>query len=178
MTPALEVEAAAAEAALTEAFLLLGLPFAPIRHPPVHTVDEARQVRANTPLADAVHTKNLFLPDKKERMWLLTLREDQEVNLRALGARLGSSGNPSFGSADRLRAWLGVTPGSVTPLAVINDVRGGVKLLLDRSLVGARLAVHPNHNAATVIVSYDGLVRLVAGWGHPPELIALEGSAP
>jgi 8-oxo-dGTP diphosphatase len=83
-------------------------------HAPVFTVEEAKRHR---PPGEGLHTKNLFVRDKKERMWLVTLEEDRPVDLRALARELGTS-NLSFASPARLRRHLGVEPGSVTPLAL------------------------------------------------------------
>jgi Ala-tRNA(Pro) deacylase len=144
----------------------LGIAYTLHRHPPVHTVDEAKALRGDI---GAAHVKNLFLRDKKARMWLLTVLEDRPLDLRALRDVLGARGSPSFGSPERLATYLGVEPGSVTPLAAINDTGGHVQVLLDAALRGrALLGVHPNHNAATVTLSAPDLVRYLESTGHPP----------
>lgn len=159
------------ERVLIERFERLGVPWRIHRHPPVFTVEEARRLRGDVPGA---HVKNLFLRDKKEQMWLVTAREDRAIDLRALRALLGSSGNPSFGSPDRLRRVLGVEPGSVTPLAVVNDVAGAVRVVIDASLRDADLlSVHPNHNAASVVLAPSDLVRVLEDAAHAPRWIAL-----
>ncbi len=117
----------------------------------------------------AVHVKNLFLRDKREEMWLVTVAEDRALDLRALRAVLDTRGNPSFGSAERLRTYLGVEPGSVTPLAVVNDPDLRVRMWLgeelrDQPAIGA----HPNHNAATVVLSADSLEVYLRATGHAP----------
>ena len=66
------------------------------------------------------HIKNLFLRNKKEAMWLVVALEDRAIDLKQLGEALGA-GRLSFGSPERLRTYLGVEPGSVTPFSVIND---------------------------------------------------------
>src|ERR1044072_5329282 len=91
----------------------LGIAHRTVEHPPVYTVEEAKALRGDLP---GPHIKNLFLPNKKEVVAL----EDRAIDLKRLGERLGA-GKFSFGSPDRLRRHLGVEPGSVTPLAVVND---------------------------------------------------------
>src|SRR5437588_863655 len=86
-------------------------------HPPLMTVEDSKRLRGDLP---GGHCKNLFLKDKKGRMWLVVTLEDRRVDIKALEARLGAA-RLSFGSPDRLLANLGVTPGAVTPFALIND---------------------------------------------------------
>lgn len=148
-----------------------GVPYTVFRHPPVHTVEESVKLRGDIA---CVHLKNLFLRDKRERMWLLTVREDTAVDLRAIRHLLGTSGNPSFGSADRLRRTLGVEPGSVTPLAVVHDPTASVAVVLDASVRGdVAVGVHPGHNAATVVLSANDLERFLLAQAHPPTWLEL-----
>lgn len=147
----------------------LGIAHATAAHPPVFTVPEAKLHRAafEAP-GDSVHTKNLFVRNKKGRMWLVTLEEDRPVDLKALGERLGA-GNLSFASPERLRTHLGVEPGSVTPLAVMNDTNGDVTLVLDQALADATaVACHPLTNDRTTRLAGVDLVRFVTATGHAP----------
>ena len=100
----------------------LGLTTRTVTHPPVFTVEEAKALRGELPGA---HIKNLFLRDKKGKMWLVVAEEDRPIDLKALGELLG--GRLSFGSADRLMTYLGVIPGAVTPFGVINDAGNQVQ---------------------------------------------------
>ncbi len=137
------------------------------RHTPVFTVEAAKSVRRSGP---EHHTKNLFLRNKKGRMWLVTLPEDRAVDIAALAREL-DAGHLSFASPERLRRHLGVEPGSVTPLAVMNDVDQAVTLVLDRSLVEGSVAVHPLTNDRTTVLTGSGLVEFVTATGHPPRLL-------
>src|SRR5262250_2905303 len=92
----------------------LGIAHRTVSHPPLFTVEESRALRGQIP---GGHTKNLFLKDKKGALYLVTAPEDAAIDLKSLHRRLGASGRFSFGSADQLRAVLGVDPGAVTPLA-------------------------------------------------------------
>ena len=142
------------------------------RHPPLHTVDESRELRGTLP---GGHIKNLFLRDKKRNQWLVTVLEDATVDLKALRHTLGASGTLSFGSAERLLASLGVAPGSVTPFAVMNDTDGVVTMVLDRGILDHDpVNAHPLHNAATAAIGRDDLLRFLGECGHRPELIDLD----
>jgi Ala-tRNA(Pro) deacylase len=145
----------------------LGIAYRTHRHPPLHTVEDSKALRGDIPGA---HCKNLFLRDRKEVMWLVTLPEDRAVDLKALGDRLG--GRLSFGSADRLMRHLGVRPGAVTPFAAVNDAQGAVTVVVDRALLAADLLnFHPLTNEMTIGVSPDDLVRFLRHCGHPPSIL-------
>lgn len=141
------------------------------RHPPLHTVAESQAQRGQMP---GGHIKNLFVRDKKRRYWLVTVPEDAEIDLKALRHILGATGNLSFGAADALIEKLGVRPGAVTPFAVMNDNDGDVAFALERSLLEtAPLNAHPLHNAATIAVAPNDLLRFVADCKHTPLLFGL-----
>jgi len=143
----------------------LGIAHRTVEHPPVFTVEEAKALRGNLP---GHHIKNLFLRNKKEEMWLVVALEDRAVDLKRLGEVLGA-GRLSFGSPDRLRRQLGVEPGSVTPLALINDGSRLVRLALDRGLVdGGPVNAHPLVNTMTTAIATEDLQRFFAATGHVP----------
>src|SRR5947207_10517798 len=118
----------------------LGIAQRTVEHPAVFTVEQAKALRGDLP---GHHVKNLFLRNKKEQMWLVVALEDRAIDLKRLGEALGA-GRLSFGSPERLKRHLGVEPGSVTPLALINDEAQAVQLVLDRGLAdGTAINVHP-----------------------------------
>src|ERR1700749_1168120 len=118
----------------------LGLSHDTVEHAPVFTVEEAKAHRGVLP---GHHIKNLFLRNKKEEMWLVVALEDRAIDLKRLGEGVGA-GRVSVGSADRLNRHPAVEPGSVPPLALVNDSRRGVRLALDRALGdGSPVNVHP-----------------------------------
>ncbi|MGD9883188.1 MAG: prolyl-tRNA synthetase associated domain-containing protein [Reyranella sp.] len=144
----------------------LGLAQRSVEHLPVFTVEEAKALRGNLP---GHHVKNLFLRNRKEEMWLVVALEDRAIDLKRLGEVLGA-GRLSFGSADRLRRILGVEPGSVTPLALINDGEHQVRLALDRGLMeGGPVNVHPLVNTMTTAMAPADLLRFFAATGHAPQ---------
>jgi len=142
-----------------------GIAHRTVEHPPVFTVEEAKALRGTLPGA---HIKNLFLRNKKEEMWLVVALEDRAIDLKGLGERLGA-GRLSFGSPDRLARYLGVTPGSVTPLALLNDAAGAVRLAMDRGLADADpVNAHPLINSMTTALAMRDLLRLLEDTGHRP----------
>ena len=147
----------------------LGLGVHTIEHPPVVTVDQAKQLRGHL---EGGHTKNLFLRDKRGRMWLVVCLEDTAVDLKTLQQRL-ESGRLSFGSADRLSRYLGVVPGAVTPFAAMNDTTGAVRVVLDRRMMDthAALCFHPLTNAMTTTIGAADLVTFLEAVDHPPATI-------
>jgi Ala-tRNA(Pro) deacylase len=111
---------------------------------------QAKQHRGELP---GHHIKNLFLRNKKEEMWLVVALEDRAIDLKRLGEVLGA-GRLSFGSADRLKRYLGVEPGSVTPLSLVNDEAHAVRLVLDRGVAdGGPVNAHPLVNTMTTALT-------------------------
>lgn len=151
----------------------LGIPHATMTHPPVYTVEEAREKRGVIPGA---HSKNLFLRDKKGTMWIVSCLESRDVDLKALAPRIGARQRLSFGSERRLMEYLGIVPGAVSPLAVINDVTGAVKVVLDRGLLeDPPVNFHPLDNGMTTSLAPEDLIRFLEAEGHPPAMVDFEG---
>jgi Ala-tRNA(Pro) deacylase len=148
----------------------LGIVHRTVRHPPVFTVEQARQHRLDM---TGGFSKNLFVRNKKGRMWLLVLEEGLEVDLKALAKRVGA-GRFSFASHERLRRHLGLEPGSVTPFGVVNDVGRAVRVVVDRGLLEmAPLHFHPLVNTMTTAIAPADLLRFLEASGHPPALVDL-----
>src|SRR5437773_1863780 len=101
----------------------LGIAHPTVTHPPLFTVEQSQALRGTIP---GGHTKNLFLKDKKGALFLVTAPEDAAIELKSLHRLLGASGRFSFGSADLMRATLGIEPGAVTPFAATNGPEGHV----------------------------------------------------
>jgi Ala-tRNA(Pro) deacylase len=148
----------------------LGIQVTTQRHDPVFTVEEAKALRGALP---GGHSKNLFVRNKKGRMWLVVAEEDREIDLKTLGEKIGA-GRLSFGSADRLMSHLGVVPGAVTPFALINDREGQVQPVLDAEMMRHEvLNFHPLDNAMTTAIARQDLVRFIEACGHSPEIVDL-----
>ncbi len=136
-----------------------------LEHPPVHRVEEGPQIKAALP---GGHTKNLFLKDAKGRLWLVSALQDTAVDLKRLPAAIGSA-RLSFGSAERLEAALGVRPGSVTALALINDPGRAVTFVADARLLAADpVNFHPLSNDATTALSQAGFRSFLGALGREP----------
>jgi Ala-tRNA(Pro) deacylase len=151
----------------------LGVATKTVNHPPLFTVEQSRALRGS--IAGA-HTKNLFLVDRKDRLFLVVADEDAAIDLKSLHRRIGASGRLSFGKPETLRAALGVEPGSVTPFAAINDRDRRVTVVLDRALMEhATLNFHPLANTATTSLAAPDLLRFLAATGHDPQVVDLSG---
>ena len=154
-----------AEAQLYNDLAALGVAYKVHEHPAVFTVAESSAHNDSIPGA---HTKNLFLKDKAGDYYLVTVPAEARVDLKALPAAVGC-GRVSFGKAQDMERLLGITPGSVTALAAINDAAGEVRFVLDASLMAAGLInCHPLRNSATLGLAPDDLVRALTFWHHPP----------
>ncbi len=141
-----------------------------VEHAPVFTVDESRELRGKIP---GGHTKNLFLKDKKGRVFLLVAEEDTVINMKTLH-KLLHCGRLSFAKADLLAALLGVRPGSVTAFGVINDVEGQVSVIVDERLMRHHIInCHPLTNDATTSIQRDDLLRFFRLTGHEPTIVLL-----
>ena len=139
-------------------------------HKAVFNMAELAEVEIPYPEGDA---KNLFLRDDKKRgYYLLTVRGDKRVDLKEFRKQHGLR-NLTFASAEDLLAYMGLTPGSVTPLGLLNDPEHRVRFYLDRAFAGNRIGVHPNDNTATVWMQADDLVRLVRENGNEMEFVEL-----
>jgi Ala-tRNA(Pro) deacylase len=143
----------------------LGIAHATTQHPAVFTVDESAEIKTQMP---GGHTKNLFLKDKKGALFLLCALAESKIDLNAVSKLIGSR-RFSFGSAELLRETLGVTPGSVTIFALINDPDQRVRLLLDDSLLDHDpVNFHPLTNTATTAVSPRDLMGFLTALGRTP----------
>lgn len=146
----------------------LGIAHKTVRHEPVFTVEEAKAHRG---LIEGGHTKNLFLKDKQDRLFLGVTLEDLAVDLKALNLAVGA-GRFSFASAELLRECLGVEPGSVTPFSLINDRANRVTPILDQAMLDITpLNFHPLVNTATTTIASADLLRFVAACGHTPLIL-------
>jgi Ala-tRNA(Pro) deacylase len=153
----------------------LGIAHKTVTHPPVFTVEEARDLRGTVAGA---HTKNLFLRDKKGTVFLVVAMENAVIELKSLHRVLGATGRFSFGSADLMRELIGVEPGSVTPFSVINDKTHRVTVVLDVTMMEHEvLNYHPLVNTGTTTISRDGLLKFLVSTGHPPRIEAVSGIA-
>ncbi len=149
----------------------LGIAYTRYDHVPLRTVADSKLVQGE--MEAGVHVKNLYLRDRKKRNLLVTLEQDREVDLKSLGERLGAAGL-SFGSEERLMENLGIRPGAVSPLAMVNGVKQNVRLVIDAAVKRASLVhVHPLVNDRTLAMTPADLIRWFDAIGCAPEWIEL-----
>ena len=160
----------AREAALYANFNALGISWHTHTHAPVYTVEEARALRGHLP---GLHSKNLFLEDRRGGLWLVVAREDLKIDLNALSKALDVP-RFSFGKAELMIEVLGIAPGAVTPFALMNDHMGRVAAVLDQGLLGSEpLHFHPLRNDKTTSIKAPDLLRFLRSSGHDPRICAL-----
>lgn len=140
-------------------------------HPPIPTIEMALEYWGDM---DATHCKNLFFRNHKGNKHYLVIFEcHKQLAIHDLEHKL-KQGKLSFASEQRMEKWLGVSPGSVSLFGLINDTEKHVKLFLDQDLVEAsKLSFHPNENSASVVISKDDAMKIIAQWGGEYELLNL-----
>lgn len=137
-------------------------------HPAVFRVEEGLELKAAMPGA---HTKNLFLKDKKGRLWLISARQDTVVDLKRAPKTIGSD-KLSFGNEALLYETLGVRGGSVTALGLINDAERRVTFVLDKALWDADIVnFHPLTNMATTALGQADFRRFLSLIGREPMVV-------
>ena len=148
----------------------LGIETETVEHPAVFTVAESSELERRLP---GGHTKNLFLKDKKDRLFLVVALGHARIDLKTLHRKLGCE-RLSFGRPELLMEVLGVPPGSVTPFALVNDVAHRVTVILDADMMRyERLNYHPLANTATTNIARDDLLRFIRSCGHEPRIVAV-----
>jgi Ala-tRNA(Pro) deacylase len=163
------------EAQLLAALDALGIAWSCEEHEAVFTVEASTQLHAAIP---GLHTKNLFLKDSGGQFWVVSAPHDAAIDLKALPAAIGSK-KVSFGKAEDMERLIGVSPGSVTPLAAISDTACAVRFVIDQRLADAeRVNVHPLRNTATLGLSGPALVQFLASTWHDPVVTLLPDRPP
>jgi Ala-tRNA(Pro) deacylase len=149
----------------------LGIETKTVEHSPAFTVAESSSI--DIPLPGA-HTKNLFLD--KGMLFLVIAKGATRVDLKPISKRLGA-GRFSFGKPELLLEALGVTPGSVTAFATINDTARRVEIVFDQALMAEEsINCHPLENTATTNIAREDLLRFIRATGHEPRVMVLTAS--
>ncbi|MDR3472580.1 MAG: prolyl-tRNA synthetase associated domain-containing protein [Devosia sp.] len=152
-----------------------GIAHSTLEHPPVFRVEEGREIKAALP---GGHTKNLFLKDAKDRLWLISALGETVIDLKSLHRVIGSA-RLSFGSPALMQETLGVTPGSVTAFGLVNDVDRRITFVLDAALLASDpVNFHPLTNAATTAVSRDGFLAFLKAIGVEPMIVDFAADPP
>ena len=148
----------------------LGIDYEVTEHPAVYNMEELEAITLPHPEAEA---KNLFLRDgKKRNYYMVTVPGDKRVDLKQFGAEQGL-GKLSFGSAEDLDRLLGLFPGAVSPLGLLNDGEHRVALYLDRDFVNRLIAIHPNDNTATLCLQTADLLRVLTESGAVVHMVQI-----
>ena len=148
----------------------LKISYTKYRHPPLFTVEDAKNYQKDMV---GLHVKNLFLRDKKKNNFLFVAEQDSIIDLKSLHQKIGSA-RLSFGRPDRLMQFLGVKPGAVSPLALINDISNSVTLFFESSLESENaLHFHPLVNDATIGIKLSEIYRFLRFTGHRLNFIKL-----
>lgn len=145
-----------------------GITYVHHAHPPLFTVEDSKALRGDLPGA---HVKNMFLKDKKDRIWLVTCLEHRKIRIRDLEKDVGAA-KCSFGKPELMWDVLGLRPGAVSAFGLINDTEHRVTAILDRSVLDAdTVNAHPLHNEATTALSSADFSRFFDITGHTPLLV-------
>ena len=148
-----------------------GIKYEIVEHPAVYNMAEMEKIALPHPEADA---KNLFVrDDKKRNYYLLTIKGDKRVILQQFREENGTR-RLSFASPKDLNEKLGLEPGSVTPLGLLNDSRREIPFYLDSYFSDQpRVAVHPNDNTATIWVDPQDLLKVIKDLGNPVKVVKM-----
>ena len=147
-----------------------GIPYQRIEHPPVYTCEQADLYRPKLP---AVSTKNLFLRDKHGACYLVVTDCAKTLDLKQLGLLLHAR-KLHFASPEKLLNILGLTPGSVTVLALVNDSNRQVQLWIDSNIWGyENFLCHPLVNTSTLVLAKSSLEQIFRLTGHPVNLVEM-----
>ncbi len=142
----------------------LGIKVSRVPYPAHRTVEEGRLLRGDMP---GTFTKNLLLKDKKGRLFLVVAEETRSIDLRTLHAKIGASGRLGFAPSDTVREILGVEPGALTPLALMQDRNHATTVVLDGKIINdEQLNFHPLVNTQSVGLSPAELIRFITATGH------------
>jgi Ala-tRNA(Pro) deacylase len=155
---------------LLNVLALIDIDYTNHEHPAVYTVEEADLHHEGI---DGVHSKNLFLKDKKKNLFLVVTLSDKPIVIKEVAKKIGAK-SPSFGKPDLLARVLGVIPGAVTPFAAVNDENHEVKVILDEEMMENKLLnFHPLVNTATTTITSKDLVKFLEHCNQDFEIIRL-----
>ena len=154
----------------------LNITFELHEHDPIFTVEEGAHLEKTIP---GMHCRNLFLRDKKKKMFLIVAANETKIDLKKLPALINSK-HLSFGSADRLWENLGIRQGSVNPFCILNDKDQNVRIILDAHMMAqTRVNYHPMDNGMTIGHSPNDLIHFIKdATTHAPEIVDLSTAAP
>ncbi len=146
----------------------LGIEHSTVEHPPLFTVEDGRAWHDRIP---GLHCKNLFLKDRDGKFWLVLMPGDKRAMLGLVEKRLRCA-RLSFGKPEMLMEIMGLTPGSVTPFGLMNDMARRLAVIVDTDLLASELVnFHPLHNAASTTLRSADLMRFIRSLGFEPVVL-------
>lgn len=129
-----------------------------IKHKRVYTIKEIKDINLEK---IGLIPKNIFLRNANGKgHYLITCHPNKKVDIKRLAKDLGST-RLSFGSPERLKKYLNVEKGSVSPLGFIYDKNSEVIFVFDKELINKTIGVHPNRNDYTIFIKFNDLVKLI-----------------
>ncbi len=148
----------------------LGIDYEITEHNAVFNMEELDAVDLPYPDCDA---KNLFIrDDKKRNYYLITVKGDKRIDLKAFQQAFGTR-KLSFASSDDLMSIMDLIPGAVTPLGLLNDQERKVICYFDSAFIGGPVGIHPNDNTATVWLKAEDLVQIIRNHGNTLHVVDL-----
>lgn len=152
--------------AVLEKLKELSIPFELYEHDAVYTMNDLEKDGKNHTPEGGIIVKNLFLKEhNSDKYFLVVAAPGKNADIKSLRRFLGTK-PLSFATEDQLSEKLSVERGAVSPLAVINDKEGAVSLIIDDTLKGCLLGVHPNENTSTLYITYSDLEKYAGSCGH------------
>ncbi len=140
-----------------------------VAYPAHTTVEEGKRLRGEMA---GTFTKNLLVRDKQRTCFLIVVQEDIVLDLKGLVGVIGAHRSLSFTSAEQMTALLGVSPGALTPMALINNEGSDIRVVIDASLMDAdQVNFHPLVNTESLGIRPNDLLRFIRSTGHEPILV-------
>ncbi len=128
------------------------------KHGPLHTVQDSVKLRGKI---EGLHSKNLFLKNKKNQFYLFSCLENTRIDLKKIPKSL-NAGNTSFANEKYLYEYLGVSPGSVTPFGLLNDKKNCVFFYLDKDFLNEKIVnFHPLTNTSTLSLEINDFIEFL-----------------
>lgn len=160
------------QTALFSLFGQLGIAHVTYEHPAIFTVEEG--IALNLPgQIPGQHGKSLFLTNKDGGFWLVVAREETRVDLKGLADRLQTK-RFSFAKPEQMIALLGVTPGSATPFALMNNTDKNVRVVIEENFNNSEFCVfHPLRNTHSTVIGVKDLLRFIRYLGYEPDILPL-----
>ena len=150
----------------------LGIRYFRVDHEHADTIEMCEEVEK---LLGCRICKNLFLTNRQQTdFYLLIMPGEKPFKTKLLSKQIGSA-RLSFASPEHMAELLGVTPGSVSVLGLMNDTEDKVRLLVDRDLLREEnFGCHPCRNTSSLrFTSGELFQKLLPALGHEPVFVDL-----